>query len=153
MYIIFSSIKHFFCEKIMQQALTALRQSEDDHFANNSEENVEEVGTHCRRCPSKDGRFATCGLLTISVFWEAVRKNNSPLEGWKKQLLITVWKSAPTQAKFSSTAPSQCMPSTTIRVNGKVKVKWTSSNTWDPHKPSMEPNQGSKDQTGTDTQP
>ena len=55
-----------FLQKIMQKALTPENPSEDD-------------------------RLATCGLLTTSVYWEAVKKNsNNSLKDWGKQLLDTV---------------------------------------------------------------
>ena len=62
---------------------------------------------HCRQCPSEDDRIATCSLLTISIFCDALKKNcNNSLKGWRKQLLIMAWKSALTKAKSLSTAPS-----------------------------------------------
>ena len=44
--------------------------------------------------------------LSIQGKTTALQLNNS-LKDWRKQLLVTAWKSAPTKAKFSSTAPSK----------------------------------------------
>ena len=39
---------------------------------------------HCRQCPSEDDCLATCGLLTISIFWEAVKNNcSNSLRAWE----------------------------------------------------------------------
>ena len=63
-------------------------------FADNSEEDENTLTSHGRQYPSEDDRFATCSLLMISIFWETVKKNcNNPIEGWRKQLLITGWNS------------------------------------------------------------
>ena len=42
----------------MQKTLTPQRQSKDDRFVDNSEED----GTSCRQCLSEDDRFTTCGI-------------------------------------------------------------------------------------------
>ena len=42
---------------------------------------------HCHQCKSEDDRSATCGMLTTSIYWEAVKKNsNNLLKDWRKQL-------------------------------------------------------------------
>ena len=44
--------------------------------------------------PSKDDRFATCGLLTTTICWRggAVKKNsNNSLKNWRKLLLVMAW--------------------------------------------------------------
>ena len=52
----------------------------------------------CRRCSSEEDCFATCGLMTTSISWKAVKTNsNNSLKDWRKQLLTTTWKSAPTK--------------------------------------------------------
>ena len=79
-----------------------------------------------------------------------MNKNSNWLKDWRKRLLDTAWKSAPTKAKLSSTASSQDHLPTYGWIEKRWK-KWTSSNTWDPHKPKKEGNinKGSNDQTGT----
>ena len=58
-----------------------------------------------------------CSLLMISIFSEAVKKNsNNLMKDWTNQLLDMTWKSAPTKAKFLSTASSQ----DNIWMNGKT---------------------------------
>ena len=56
---------------------------------------------------SDDDRFATCGLLTTSICWEAMKNSKNSLKDWRKQLLVTAWKSFMTKANSSSTASSQ----------------------------------------------
>ena len=43
----------------------------------------------------------------ILIFWVKENSNNSPND-WREQVLDTTWISAPSEAKSSSTAPSQC---------------------------------------------
>ena len=41
--------------------------------------------SHYRQCPLEGDRSATCGLLTMSIFWEAVKKNcNNSLKFYRK---------------------------------------------------------------------
>ena len=94
----------------MQKTLTLQQQLEDDHFADNSEDAEEIYASLSSLCPSENDHFTICSLLLISLFWEAVKKNcNNSLKGWRKRLLDTAGKSAPTKAKSSSTASSHCM--------------------------------------------
>ena len=37
--------------------------------------------------PTENDRLATCGLLTTSICWEAVKNSNNSLKGWRKELL------------------------------------------------------------------
>ena len=84
---------------IMQKILTPRLPSGEpnDCFANDAVEDAEETDIpHCRQCPSEDDRFATCGLLTTSIHWEAVKQNsNNSHRDRRKQLLYTGRKSAP----------------------------------------------------------
>ena len=71
------------------------------------------------QCPSEDDRNAPCGLLTISIYLEAMNKNyNNSLTGWGKQLLTSAWKSAPTKSKIL--VNNWPKPSTNILMGGKV---------------------------------
>ena len=59
----------------MQMPLTPLQQSKDDRFADNSGEDAEEVDTSLSSVSIVGRQFAPCGLLMISIFWEAVKNN------------------------------------------------------------------------------
>ena len=75
---------------------------------------------HCRQCPSEDDRFATCGFLTTSISWEAVKKNsNNSLKKLQKTAAGYGMEISSDESKIivSSIKP---IPSTNIRMNGKT---------------------------------
>ena len=76
---------------------------------------------HCRQCPSEADSFATCGLLTIPIFWDAVKKNcnNSLTERLEKTVVDYRLEIGFDESKIlvDSIKPRS---STIMRMNGKV---------------------------------
>ena len=60
----------------MQKALINQDPSENHCDAGDTVEDVDEIDTECRQSPSEDDRFASCGSLTTSICWEAMKKNS-----------------------------------------------------------------------------
>ena len=98
---------NIFWEKMMQKTLTSQWGSEDDQFSAIRKKMQHKLTPHCCKCPSEDDRFATCGLLMISIFREQWRTATTQWKAGEKQLWITAWKSDMTKAISSSTASSQ----------------------------------------------
>ena len=82
---------------------------------------------------SEDDRFATCGLLTISIFREAVKKNcHNRLKGWKN----VCWYIMEINSDKSKILVNSIKPRS-LRKYGwmeKCQKQWISSTNWDPHK-------------------
>ena len=101
---------NYICGKDNQRTWKPRWQSGDANLQTIHKKTQKQFTPHCRQGPSEGNHFATCVLLTISIFWEAVKNCNNSVKGWRKQLLVTACKSAPTKAKSSSTASSQGHP-------------------------------------------
>ena len=115
-----------FLERIMQKNLTPQWQRMTSLEI--IQKKKQKLTSHCRQCPLEDGRSATCGLLMISIFWEAVKKicNNSL---WRagKQLLDRAWRSALTEAKSPSTHQANVIRQNiddwkSIRRSGSIQI-------------------------------
>ena len=92
----------------MQKALTPVNSLGNDCFADYAVEKAEESDTPLSSVSIGGRPLCNSGLPMISICSEAVKKNcNNSLKDWGKQRLNTEGISAPTRAKFSSTAPSQ----------------------------------------------
>ena len=75
----------------MQNTLTHQLPPENDCFAEDTAEGIEQIDTPLSSVSIRGRRYVTCGLMTTSICWEAAKKNsNNSLKDWRKQSLDTV---------------------------------------------------------------